>query len=374
MRILLPLLLLNVRLFAGNSVDMTMIYQDSLRSFIVYLPSGYNPGAHLPVVFNLHGLGSNGGQQVYYSKMYIAADSNNFIMVAPDGLDNSWNSGFQLPYNSNPDDVGFISKIIDTLSMLYQIDLTRVYSCGMSNGGYQSHRLACDLEERIAAIASVTGSITDITVLNCATSRKVPVLQIHGTDDPLVPYAGSSGSYAIEDVIGFWCAKNQCSTVNDTIFVADIDNTDSSTVQKIHWRTCGYGSEVWFYKIIGGGHTWPNAAIPYIYGPTNKDIDASQEIWDFFKKFSLPNASAVLNEEENIALSVYPNPANNYLQIECERMIQSVQVFNSLGEKLKNIEANTTQVAVSIADCAPGFYFIKTEGRGYAEMRRVVKQ
>lgn len=373
MKFLLPLLFFTTGSFAGTPVEMDLNYQNTSRHFIVYLPTGYTPGAHLPVVFNLHGLGSNAGQQVYYSQMYITADSNNFILVAPDGLNNSWNSGYQLPYNSFPDDVGFVSKIIDTLSLLYQIDLTRVYACGMSNGGYQSHRMGCDLEERIAAIASVTGSITDITVLNCLSSRKVPVLQIHGTADPLVPYAGDTGSYAIEDVLGFWRGRNQCSTVSDTVFVPDVDTTDSSTVQKIRWRICGSGTEVWFYKIIGGGHTWPNAPIPYIYGPTNKDIDASQEIWDFFKKFSLPSASGIPEQQEAF-VSVYPNPANDRLYVDCDRLIETITVFNALGEQVQQLSAGSFQTALSIGNWQPGMYFIKAEGKGFSALKRMVKK
>lgn len=373
MKFLLPLLFFTTTAFAGTSVELDMNYEDTSRHFIVYLPNGYTPGAHLPVVFNLHGLGSNAGQQVYYSRMYLTADSNNFILVAPDGLNNSWNSGYTAPYNSFPDDVGFISKIIDTLSLLYQIDLTRVYACGMSNGGYQSYRLACDLENRIAAIASVTGSMTDYMALNCATSRKVPVLEIHGTADPLVPYAGNANTYAIEDVMGFWRAKNQCSTQNDTMFVPDIDTTDSSTVQKIHWRICGSGTEVWFYKITGGGHTWPNAPIPYIYGPTNRDIDASQEIWDFFKKFSLPGASGITEAQET-TLSIYPNPANEQLYIDCDGVIEAITVFNALGEQVQQLSLSSSQAVLSISNWQPGMYFIKVEGQGFAGVKRVVKQ
>ena len=113
------------------------------------------------------------------------------------------------------------------------------------------------------------------------------MLEIHGTADPLVPYNGDTGFKSTEETISFWLNKDNCSSVNDTVHYPDIDPTDSSTVDRIHYATCASGTEVMFYKITGGGHTWPNAYINYIYGPTNRDFDASQEIWNFFNRFTL---------------------------------------------------------------------------------------
>lgn len=375
MRTLL-LLLFSVQLFAGTSVDMYLNYQNTGRHFIVYLPTGYTPGQHLPVVFNLHGYGSDASQQIFYSKMYITADSNQFIMVAPDGLNNSWNSGFTAPYNSSPDDVGFVSKIIDTLYQLYSIDLTRVYACGMSNGGYQSYRLACDLENRIAAIASVTGTISSLTALNCALSRKVPVLQIHGTADPLVEYEGSTGSYGIEEAISFWLAKNQCSTVNDTLWVPDVNTTDSSTVQQIRYRTCGSATEVWFYKIIGGGHSWPNAPINFIYGPTNRDFDASQEIWDFFSNFTLNGVVGVEETRQEVNVSISPNPVSNMLDVKIVQpyYFESLQleIFDLAGRKLLEHTLTANHSGVPVASLSRGIYVVKISGHGGMAVNRIV--
>ena len=190
-------------LFSSSAFSLTvtlhMNFENTDRSFLVHTPPGFNVNQHLSLVFNLHGSGSDGAQEEFYSRMSETSDSNHFVVCYPNGIGNVWNSGFQVPYNSSPDDVGFVSKIIDTLATLYNIDLNRVYSCGMSNGGYQSYRLACDLENRIAAIASVTGELTTLTALNCTNqSRKVPVLHIHGTADPLVNYNGFAGSKSVE--------------------------------------------------------------------------------------------------------------------------------------------------------------------------------
>src|ERR1019366_354154 len=259
---LVLVLCLHAGLFAQTLLD-SISFGGVMRDFLVHLPPGFSNSQHLPLVFNLHGTPSDAGQEEFYSRMSITADTNNFIVVYPDGLGNQWNVGFNSPYASGVDDVGFISKIIDTMAQLYNIDLTRVYSCGMSDGGFMSHRLACELENRIVAIAAVSGLPTDSTAFHCTHTRNIPVMQIHGTADPLVPYAGfqsgDTGFYSVEQTIDFWLNKDQCSFVSDTTFLPDINTYDSSTVQKIHYGSCGSSTEVLFYKIIGGGHSWPDA-------------------------------------------------------------------------------------------------------------------
>lgn len=333
---------------AGVDITLYLPHESVTRSYVVHLPDGYSAAQSYPVVFNLHGLSSDGPQQSFYSQMYATADSNGFIAVFPNGLSNSWNSGFQLPYNSTPDDVGFISKIIDSLNAKYSIDLSRVYACGMSNGGFQSHRLACDLENRIAAIASVTGSITTLTALNCNLTRKVPMLQIHGTADPLVDYNGATGYYSMAQCIAFWVSKNQCTGAPDTTYVPDSNPNDSCTVMKIKYKNCADGTEVWFYHIEGGGHTWPNAGIDYIYGPTNRDIDGSQEVWDFFKKFTLQGPVAVTKTGESDAIRISPNPAKEFFVVQHPAFADAVpfSLYDTSGKLAQ--EGNLTGVSTTV--------------------------
>ncbi len=361
------------------TLTLNMNYENTNRSFLIHFPPGFTNLQHLPLVFNLHGLGSDGAQEEFYSRMSETSDANNFLVCYPNGIGNSWNSGFQMPYNSSPDDVGFISKIIDTLYTLYNIDLTRVYSCGMSNGGFQSYRLACDLENRIAAIASVTGSTTELTAFNCTLSRKVPVLQIHGTADPLVPYSGQTGVKSQEDNIGFWLGKNSCGNMNDTLHYSDIDPNDSSTVERIRYLNCASGTEVWFYKVTGGGHTWPNAYINYIYGPTNRDFDASQEIWDFFNRFTL-NGPVGLNEIEKSEndMKVFPNPSEGNFKLridnfEFEKQL-SVIVFDLSGRKILEQNVSSPSTELNLTANENGIYFLKMEGSISSATKKIVKQ
>ncbi len=360
------------------TLSLNMNYENTTRNFLVHLPPGFTNVQHLPIVFNLHGYGSDAAQQEFYSRMSETSDANNFLVAYPNGIANSWNSGFTPPYNSSPDDVGFISKIIDTLYTLYNIDLTRVYACGMSNGGFQSYRLACDLENRIAAIASVTGAVTDLVALNCVLSRKIPVLEIHGTADPLVPYGGSTGIRSVEETINFWTGKDQCSSVNDTVNLPDIDITDSSTVQRIHYASCGSGTEVMFYKITGGGHTWPNAYINYIYGPTNRDFDASQEIWNFFNRFTLNGPVSGIEKITNeIDIVVFPNPNNGKCELKIsnygfEQPLNAI-VFDVSGRNVLEQKVFSSTVELNLSTLESGIYFLKAEGKNFSATKKIIK-
>lgn len=372
MKHILTLLLFCSVLLSARAQQMTINFEDTTRDFIVHLPPSYTTGSSLPLVFNLHGYTSNAGEQMIYSGMNTTADANNFIVVYPNGLNEMWNSGFVPPYNGTfPNDVGFISKLIDTLHTLYNIDLNRVYSCGMSNGGFQSYRLACDLESRIAAIASVTGSMTSTMTSNCTLSRKVPVLEIHGTADGTVPYNGTVGIMPTEDVIDFWLGKNVCSTAPELGTFPNSNTTDASTVSKALYRTCTEGVQVWLYTVNGGGHTWPGSAIPF--GVTNQDINASQEIWDFFNQFTLAGPVGIQQTAAKIDLNVFPNPANNVLNIQADEYISQVTVYNLLGEKVLSRSANAAGTQLNIANLHSGIYMLSIQAGGVTYTRRFTK-
>lgn len=374
MKKLLPLLFLCCALCSVNAQTYQINHEDTTRNFIVHVPPSYTAGDHLPMVFNLHGYTSNAIQQQFYSGMDATADANNFIVVYPNGLANAWNSGFAPPYNGTfPDDVGFISKIIDTMYSMYGIDLARVYSCGMSNGGFQSYRLACDLENRIAAIASVTGSMTATMTSNCTLSRRVPVLEIHGTMDPTVNYYGGGGITSTEDVIDFWVDKNSCSVVNDTTDVPNTNTGDNCTVQQIKYRSCNSGVQVWLFKVINGAHTWPGSSITI--GTTNQDINASQEIWDFFNQYTINGPVTGVEEvKAKVELNVFPNPANNLLNIEASESIKQVTVYNLLGEKVLSRTLNSSNTQLNIADLYSGIYMMSIQAGGSTYTKRFTKE
>ena len=218
---------------------------------------------------------------------YTNSKENNFILIHPQGAPlntaltssaSHWNSG-AWTIGSTVDDVDFIDTIINLVSEKYNINVNRIYSTGMSNGGFMSYHLACNLSSKIAAIASVTGSMSKQTYESCNPEHPTPVLQIHGTLDGTVPFDGNSaiGMEPIEKVMTYWQEYNSCN-IDPIISVTDFFELGSSVE---HWQysNCLNDIQVELYKIDGMWHTWPQE--------DRFGISASQTIWDFFNTYDL---------------------------------------------------------------------------------------
>jgi polyhydroxybutyrate depolymerase len=288
---------------AGFSQDFTMTHDGLTRSYRLHTPTGYMGDSIYPLVVNMHGLGSNAIEQEFYTAFNDVADSAGFLVVYPNGINETWN----ISSETGVDDVGFISALIDTLNTQYNIDLNRVYATGMSMGGFMSYRLACELDERIAAIASVTGLQA---FYPCNPDRPVPVMHFHGTADPVVPYAG------VPTTISNWVNYNSCPIDPVITDLPDIDTNDNSTVTVSYYGLCDESTEVILYTIINGEHTWPGAS--FIIGVTNQDIKASYEIWNFFNKFTLQGSTGIKEDadKQKIACVFYPNPVHDFVTVE----------------------------------------------------------
>lgn len=332
------------KLNAQTFVD-SIPHQNYTRYFRVHLPTGYSPSMAYPLVLNYHGYTSNALQQELYTDMSTLADEHKFIVVYPEGLYNSWNVGFlPQPYFSGIDDVGFTNVLLDTLMARYNIDAGRIYACGMSNGGYMSYRLACELSNRITAIASVTGLMTDSTAFYCNPLRTMPILQIHGTADMVVNYNGFPTSLGVDETLNLWASKNNCGSETSTVNIPNTNTTDLCTAEQIDYTSCTGCGQIRFFKIIGGGHTWPGGAIDLpSNGPTNRDIEATREIWNFFQMHSTP-CFVGLNEETTTEIKIFPNPGTNIIQVDTEHPIQQITLVDMAGRQLLKSTENTLHV------------------------------
>lgn len=362
-----------------NAQTFYITHNSIVRNYILHLPSGYTSSRSYPLVFNLHGYTSDAIQEQFYTKMDQTSDANGFIVVYPNGISNAWNSGFVGTYGTGVDDVGFISLLIDTLSANYNINQDRIYSCGMSNGGYQSYRMACELSHRIAAIASVTGSMTDSAYFYCNPSRPVPIMQIHGTSDPTVNYNGSFNSKSIESVLQYWKSFNHCIGSIDTFDVPNTNTTDLSTAQFIRFNSCDSGYNNWFYKINNGGHTWPSAILDIPgAGSTNRDFDASQRIWDFFSQFTLKGTTTGITPQYTNSIRVYPNPVSDVLIVELvdNVVLDKLELADITGKTVLQSSDFTTHsntYSLDISKLHSGIYFIKgIDMKGYVLNKKVI--
>jgi polyhydroxybutyrate depolymerase len=293
-----------------------------------------------------------------YTQMNVSADANDYIVVYPNGLSNAWNSWFA-PGGAYPDDVKFLSELIDTISARYNVNSKRVYSCGLSNGGYMSYTLACSIADKLAAIASVSGTMSAYTYSTCAPSRKIPIMHVHGTLDPTVAYGGASGSIGVEQTIAFWRDTDACQNISDTIDMPNLSTTDNCTAQRIHYPNCANGNDILFYKIIGGGHTWPSAFLDAAqYGNTNHDISATNEIWTFFNRYTLdgPVTTGISDVQKGTAINVYPNPASSVLNITSDNDVIRADIYDAAGRKVLSSEKNKS---INISSLEAGMYIAK---------------
>ncbi len=264
-----------------DSVETTTYYY--------HLPKGYTKSIKYPLIVNFHGLNSAAYKHEQYCQLDKIADKEGFIAVYPQSYHGGWNAGLGFrSYTTGPDDIAYLNKLLDTLEATYSIDKNRIYVTGVSLGGSFAYRVACEMSNRIAAVASVSGLMTDSTLIYCNPTRNVPILHIHGTRDHIIRYTGMKQAFGAEEVVKLWALKDQCENDPDTIQIPNRIKSDHTTAMLIKYTHCASGSEVWFYKITKGGHTWPGAAKQFkLMGRKCKDFDGSQAIWDFFKQFTL---------------------------------------------------------------------------------------
>lgn len=309
--------------FALDKVSIK--HQHEKRLFYVHIPERLENAENLPVVLVFHGGGGSAEGMADMVEMHKTGEKHGFITVYPEGIGSrignfhTWNSGkcCGKAFEENTDDVGFVSRIIDQLVTDYNADPKRIYATGHSNGGMMSYRLACELSEKIAAVAPNGGQ--DQKRESCPLKRPVPVLHIHGKADKCARYEGSEecgGCFEklftsiglpfkqprrvcepVEEIAAQWAGFNRCSSdVEQTFRKGDVTcNT---------YTKCKDGAEVTLCAIENAGHSWPGqkgvikscenrpegrvcANWKEARGRINTDISANEFIWQFFTKYKI---------------------------------------------------------------------------------------
>lgn len=356
----------------------SFMFGGAQRTYILHLPTGFSSGDTLPLVLNLHGLTQNGQAQSDLSGFDSIADREKFIVVHPNGINASWNA-LSGVYYGGVDDVGFLSALIDTINRDYHINLSRVYSTGMSNGGFMSYRLACDLSHRIAAIASVTGSMTDSMQYYCNASRPVPVLHFHGTTDPIVNYNGSGNILSVDASLQYWVSHNNCPGSFSTIPIANTSTTDNCTVSQLYWGTGDQQSEVIHYKILSGGHTWPGSGNTFfgVGGNVNMDVKAGEIIWEFFNRHSLQGGINSVKETtlDASVISVFPNPVQDVLKVEwMDVKVSVIQLTDVSGRVITEVfPSSSTAAQLSTQGLPTGLYLLRCASDKGTRVVKIVK-
>ena len=246
------------------------------REYLLYIPDGYT-GESLPLLFSLHGSGGIPQNQVDTSHFDALADQYGFVVVFPAGA--YTNSVSRRSWNANKDagvdDVQFVRDMIEDIAGKVSIDRRRIFTSGFSGGARMSSRLACELSDVLAAAAPVAGlQYPD----GCTLKRPIPIISIHALDDGTNQYTVSENSrpywrMGVETALDKWRQANGCALSNE-------DRSLSQNVTLYSWTDCRGSAEISYFLRQVGGHTWPNT--------NNNDIQASELIWEFFSRHTLP--------------------------------------------------------------------------------------
>jgi polyhydroxybutyrate depolymerase len=286
------------RLLALGVNEVELRVGGAVHQVRIFVPPGF-AGEPLPTVLNWHGLGSDGPQQAVFTGYEALAAAEGFIVVHPTGVPSPGTDGnsWELADDQDPgrDDIAFANALIDTLIDDWCADPRRIYSTGMSNGGYFTARLLCEIADRIAAASSVAGTFHPV---GCAPVRPVSYLAFHGTDDLVVPFDGSGESVLVsgdDPVLRAFFSQVMPDEFGE--FAADAGcrrrpkrSTVGTDVVRHRYVNCDGDASLVFFEITGGGHTWPSSPLAdqvSALGYTTDDVDATADSWAFFEGYTL---------------------------------------------------------------------------------------
>jgi polyhydroxybutyrate depolymerase len=259
------------------------------RTYILHIPESLPESAPVPLVLVFHGGGGHAATMPNFTHFDSLADREKFLVAYPESFNKSWNDTRGL---SPADDVGFIRALITELQRTHNTDPKRTYATGISNGGFFSNRLACDLTDKLAAIAAVAATMPETLVPVCKPSAPISVMFIHGSKDPLVHIGGGpvlrdrGVAISLAQAAEFWRKWDGTSSqpaVENLLEQAH----DGTSVRHEVYAGGKRGTDVVVYIIEGGGHTWPGGPqyLPaFLIGRTSHNLDATQTIWDFFNR------------------------------------------------------------------------------------------
>ena len=346
------------------------------RTYKVYIPFGYRPSKEVPLLLNFHGYTMNAELMVRYAEFRPIANREKFIVVYPQGLEDlTGTTHFNVGWgNSTIDDLAFATALLDKIEATYNIDKKRIYSTGFSNGGFFSYKLACELSGRIAAIASVAGSVTRGQFENCSTLHQMPILEIHGTNDDTVDYNGDDLFTPIPDVLSYWVNFNNTRSTPETRRIRNKAWWDGSTVTEFIYSGGDNGAIVKHFRVNNGGHSWPGTFFPL---GTNYDINASKEVWDFLSQYNIEGLISNENknpenpEREAIPLSFYFDQNSQILAV--DHIINDEQSYTVVSMEGKIVDKGLLYEGnnyLSFSGLANGMYVLATGEHTYKFFKR----
>lgn len=255
--------------FSQTNVTKTITAGGKTHSCIWHVPGGISNPA---VVFFIHGANGSGGNFQTETKADVVADKEKFIAVYPSATNNG-NTGIWADMRGTSD-FPFYQAVIDTLDALYKIDRDRVYMTGFSQGGFISFVAGCSFSDIFAAVAPVSGHAAS----PCTLKRPVSVFMTFGSQE------GAESFFQDRDI---WLKLNKCPSTPTRTKPYPSTNPQSS-VTRLSYGPCDEGTYVIVDSIGDQGHQWPTK------------LNQAEEVWAFFKQFTLKNNNTPVNRYVNV--------------------------------------------------------------------------
>ena len=275
-----------------------LVHNDTNRGYRLYVPEAVRAkGIPVPLVLVLQGAGSV-PDIMDITRMAGVAKREGFAVAFPNPIGFVWNDGALSVLGTNAsNDVSFLRRVVaDIDEKQFPVDWKRVYAIGISNGGMMSLRLACEAADLFAGVGAVAANMAKALAADCRPSAPVSVIVINGTEDPIIPYRGGGVRLirvmrfgevlSTEDTMSLWARLNGCAAPLPPVTLPDRDPGDDSRAVRIDYDGCR-GARTRLIRVQGGGHTWPGGLqfMPSVLiGTVNRDIDAGQAAWTFFKE------------------------------------------------------------------------------------------
>ncbi len=263
------------------------------RTYLYFIPPDTTKNSKLPLVLLLHdGLGS-GAKVLRDTTLPSLAERHRFILLAPDGVNETWNDGrdgYISNGKSDADDVGFLLTLLKSMIMNNNADPNHIFITGISNGGMMAYRMICDRGDLFAGAAAFSATMPRAWFRDCHSNTPVPLLMSIGTDDPLVNWNGGVAKRngvdmaSAMDTFTFFQVRAGCKSTDRTE-VPDLSPLDKSSVTQLSGKSCA--APIVFFVVNGGGHQWLNhqgvTGLQVLLGNVNRDLDSGQVIWEFFQ-------------------------------------------------------------------------------------------